>query len=114
MKHFRHHATNNYLLEKVTERMYDANPGTQTNEVLANAIHMGMCPWGNRSEVIAPRNAVQRARSGPGPSNGARPQTSPCRMPWDSSIYKEVFGGEGHLSPLQLRWPHGCAPKTLF
>ena len=36
-----------------------------------------------------------------------------CRMPWDSSIYKEVFGGEGHLSPLQLRWPHGCAPKTL-
>ena len=37
-----------------------------------------------------------------------------CCMPWDSSIYKEVFGGEGHLSPLQLRWPHGCAPNTLF
>ena len=31
------------------------------------------------NEVIAPRNAVQRARSGPGPSNGARSQTSPDR-----------------------------------
>ena len=42
MKHFRHHAT--YLLEKVTERMYDANPGTRAKEVLAIGICMVMCP----------------------------------------------------------------------
>ena len=41
MKHFRHHAT--YLLEKVTEQMYDANPGTWAKEVLAIGICMVMC-----------------------------------------------------------------------
>ena len=37
-----------------------------------------------------------------------------CHIPWDSSIYKDVLEGEGHLRPLRLRWPHDCAPKTLF
>ena len=39
-------------------------------------------------------------------------ETVSCHMPWDRSIYKEKFGGEGHLSPFQLRWSHGRAPET--
>ena len=37
-----------------------------------------------------------------------------CRMPWIVLFTKKFWGGEGHLSPLQLCWPHGCAPKPFL
>jgi hypothetical protein len=39
-----------------------------------------------------------------------------CCMPWDSSIYKEVFGGEGHLSPrpFNCAGPMAARPKRFL